>query len=390
MVKVVTYNVLSTNLASPDYFTGCKSAYLNPIYRLSLLREKLEKEIDDGAIICLQEISQTCVNLLHPFFSTRGYYFVTASYGNKFDGYMGVGIAVSLDLYLIQKVDIVTLGNTLKIPNKVPLGKWQQWIQKWIYSPWFALLTQLGLYHSPPENPFILASQRQNQMITLELSPLEDIDKKQILFPSFFVGTYHMPCQFLNPKLMTIHSVLAAKRIQMLAKGTFNQSKPYVLVGDFNIKPTDAMYTLLTQGSISPDDSAFPCDILSKKSPSEIQITHFGNMACMDSSSPNTSWFDCSVEPMRSAYASHCGKEPDFTNWAKVRDSPPFINVLDYIFLSPHWNIRNIQELPSRTSIQGPLPTKEEPSDHLLLSAEIDILPSSFVHNIFACSEFIP
>ena len=82
----------------------------------------------------------------------------------------------------------------------------------------------------------------------------------------------------------------------------------------------------------------------------------------------------CRVQPMRSAYAEQLGREPDFTNWAQIRDEPPFVDVLDYVFLSPHWRVRGVQELPSRDAIPGPLPTEQEPSDHLLLAAEIAVL----------------
>ncbi len=83
--------------------------------------------------------------------------------------------------------------------------------------------------------------------------------------------------------------------------------------------------------------------------------------------------------PMRSAYASASSnrndqtKEPDFTNFAKTKESPTFISTLDYIFLSPEWIIRDTLCLPHRDQIEGPLPNKEEPSDHLLLSAVVSL-----------------
>ena len=45
---------------------------------------------------------------------------------------------------------------------------------------------------------------------------------------------------------MVIHASLAAARVKKVADG-----KRYVLCGDFNIKPYDACYQLLTQGSLS-------------------------------------------------------------------------------------------------------------------------------------------
>ena len=54
-----------------------------------------------------------------------------------------------------------------------------------------------------------------------------------------------------------MHSAMAAKRVHELAEGT-----PYILAGDFNIKPKEGPYTLLTTGEM-PEDRYFqtssPC-----------------------------------------------------------------------------------------------------------------------------------
>lgn len=63
-LRVVTYNVLSSHLASPDHFIKCDPAHLDASVRLPKVLEKLEaqmqlqdKENDTPAIICLQEVS---------------------------------------------------------------------------------------------------------------------------------------------------------------------------------------------------------------------------------------------------------------------------------------------------------------------------------------------
>ena len=76
---------------------------------------------------------------------------------------------------------------------------------------------------------------------------------------------------------------------------------------------------------------------------------------------------------MRSAYKENNGKEPEFTNYAKVKDDEPFIGTLDYIFLSEHWKVNAVDPLPKLTDLEGPLPLEEEPSDHLLVSATISL-----------------
>ena len=76
---------------------------------------------------------------------------------------------------------------------------------------------------------------------------------------------------------------------------------------------------------------------------------------------------------MNSAYKLHSGKEPEFTNYAKVKQDQEFIDTLDYIFLSPHWKVDGVRELPTIKSAKeiGPMPTENEPSDHLLLSTQL-------------------
>ena len=51
---------------------------------------------------------------------------------------------------------------------------------------------------------------------------------------------------------MVIHSVLAAERAKRVAAG-----RPYVLCGDFNVKPYDASYKLLTSGALGEAFAAY-------------------------------------------------------------------------------------------------------------------------------------
>lgn len=77
--------------------------------------------------------------------------------------------------------------------------------------------------------------------------------------------------------------------------------------------------------------------------------------------------------PLRSAYKVLNGVEPDFTNYAKTVDSPMFIDSLDYIFMSDEWNVESVEKLSHRDEIGGPLPNKDEPSDHVLIAANLTL-----------------
>jgi mRNA deadenylase 3'-5' endonuclease subunit Ccr4 len=42
------------------------------------------------------------------------------------------------------------------------------------------------------------------------------------------------------------------------------------------------------------------------------------------------------------------GSEPNFTNYAKVKDDEPFSSMLDYIFLSPSWKVKGMKTTTPR------------------------------------------
>jgi hypothetical protein len=117
--------------------------------------------------------------------------------------------------------------------------------------------------------------------------------------------------------------------------------RPYILAGDFNIKPLDTAYTLLTSGIIDPSDPAYPTPpkhLLESSSPSS-------NPEAMESTTTTTTtWYPRQCESLRSAYAvvvasnpsndEHTGtetttttscsngtNEPDFTNYSKMGDN---------------------------------------------------------------------
>jgi hypothetical protein len=121
--RVVTYNVLSSSLCEPVYFTHCAVEDLDPPARLAKLKAKLEPEMARGAVIGLQEVSQKWAGDLHVFFAQRGYHLVCSLYGKPFNGYMGIALAVPLDRYEVSKVDISRCSDTARLPREpAPAG----------------------------------------------------------------------------------------------------------------------------------------------------------------------------------------------------------------------------------------------------------------------------
>ena len=326
--RLVTYNVLSSSLCEPTYFTHCAPKDLDPDNRYKKLLVKLEAEITSGAVIGLQEVSQKWAGRLHVFFTERGYHLVCSLYGKPFNGYMGIALAVPLGAYDVTKVDISRCSDTKKLPREPkPSG-----IQKFV-STWMERITG----KRTAQTDWQLARNRFNTIMYASLRCKES-------GVEFGVANYHMPCMFRNPGVMTIHSQLAAAYAQRMAGGL-----PAVLMGDFNLKPGDGGYDLITTGGIPDTHDAAP------------------------GAPPGELWDTKLSYPMRSAYKVALGSEPDFTNHAQIKDDEPFIDTLDYIFVSPTVQVKEVVTLPHRNDVKGPFPSKTEPSDHILLAATLTI-----------------
>ena len=63
----------------------------------------------------------------------------------------------------------------------------------------------------------------------------------------------------------------------------------------------------------------------------------------------------------------------DFTNFAQIKGDPQFIDTLDYIFISPAVEVKEVMHLPHRNDVKGPFPSKAEPSDHIMLAATLTV-----------------
>jgi len=109
--RFVSYNVLSSSLSTPTTFPECDPDALLEENRLQKLTIKLEREITFRSVVCLQEVSIKWSGALHTFFSKNGYHFVFSGYGNRFNGYMGVGIAVPVHDFDILDVDLTRLAD---------------------------------------------------------------------------------------------------------------------------------------------------------------------------------------------------------------------------------------------------------------------------------------
>ena len=110
-LRVYSYNVLSSSLASPGYFRACDPNNLDAGVRLAKIKSKLLTETRAKSIICLQELSQKWQGPLEVFFEQNNYQLITGLYGRSFNGYMGIALAYPLDVFSAESVEVQTLAD---------------------------------------------------------------------------------------------------------------------------------------------------------------------------------------------------------------------------------------------------------------------------------------
>eukprot|EP00475_Leptophrys_vorax_P020221 TRINITY_DN2767_c0_g1_i2.p2 TRINITY_DN2767_c0_g1~~TRINITY_DN2767_c0_g1_i2.p2 ORF type:complete len:156 (+),score=49.48 TRINITY_DN2767_c0_g1_i2:781-1248(+) len=145
---------------------------------------------------------------------------------------------------------------------------------------------------------------------------------------------------------MTIHSALAMQTLQRFASDS-----PYFFAGDYNIEPDSGSYKLYYEGKLDSKHPQHP-------PPNE-----------------GDDWKVDLVEPVKSAYKEFDGQEPVFTNHAHLFDNG-FTGTLDYIWFSPKKiSVVGALKLPTLEDLGNvpALPSKTEPSDHLMIGADFVI-----------------
>ena len=252
----------------------------------------------DGKVIALQEVDLSWAGKLHVYFAERDYCVVFAQYGSSFSGYMGVMMAWPRRAYEALDVDISRISDT------APKKTWPPEAKEFTYgtSTKGELKSILGTY--PPDlrsfSEWDVARERKNEAVFVRLRPRRAGSK------SFVVSTYHMPCLFGSPekvRVMNIHVRLLLDKLHAFASGD-----PAVLMGDFNIKPGDAAYSLIACGGE-----------LSKAAP--ISPEEFTGLSQRLPSGPAV------PGGLESAYQTFHGREPLFTNFPSSQEM--FCETLD-------------------------------------------------------------
>eukprot|EP00403_Amphidinium_massartii_P004298 CAMPEP_0178384694 /NCGR_PEP_ID=MMETSP0689_2-20121128/7648_1 /TAXON_ID=160604 /ORGANISM="Amphidinium massartii, Strain CS-259" /LENGTH=438 /DNA_ID=CAMNT_0020004951 /DNA_START=1 /DNA_END=1317 /DNA_ORIENTATION=+ len=348
-VNVMTYNVLSPALARPSHYKLTEPELLDVDKRYGHIRSRLDVATSVGTIIGLQEVDLRWAGQLHAFFAERGYCAVFAQYGSDFSNYMGVMVAWPTAKYETEEVEIVRLSDT------APKDTWPKSAGRPPLGGTFTNYEVKDITGSfPPSNDnqfdeWQTARWRKNEAIYVRLKSRASSGPAR----SFVVGNYHMPCLFgtaAKVRVVNIHSYLLMRRLRDFAKGD-----PCILLGDFNLKPSDPAYRFIAEGG----------DLTADKwvsSPEEVR----GLKERLPAETPFPTG-------LTSAYKTFHGCEPLFTNYAQTGKESPFCETLDYIWFTPaDFDVVRCPPMPaSRRDVRGPFPSVSEPSDHIPLSATL-------------------
>lgn len=321
-VIVYSYNLLTHTFANSSSYPETSEEYLEPAHRHAKVIEKLnaaiayhscDLRIPQYPIFCFQECDYAWIDALQPYFSSLNYQFISSPYQY---GSFGVAIAYPYT-YLSTKCLIATPQHRLKMNWKVR-------------NTWSGLLA------------------KQNVRIALRLSPRKH--PHQV----FWVYTYHMPNLYTDPLAQYAMTVMVKRDIL-----STSVNEPIIIAGDFNILPDKDAFKLLTDPTHVPSESkCLPLTGQPGDYPSDFMLEELPCLKVVES--------------------------PIYTIWTRIErtdrvtESSPdeFKGVLDYIFyLNPNNSNSSsksitlgVQDVSSKL-----MPNKEEPSDHLMIGAIVNL-----------------
>jgi hypothetical protein len=245
-------------------------------------------------------------------------------YGEKFNDYMGVALAIPISMQLISK-NSIKIGDYLR--SNIESFKKDSSLFVW----WNNVKDlAMGNFKKPATDPWEIAMSKNNTLICLGVV----IDGRPL-----FIGTYHMPALFKILDVMVIHSSAVKDLMFQLTGG-----HSFILAGDFNFKPYDIPYRAITERGYAQN----------------IFLPKFGAY--------NVSYRFNTRQILRSAYREKNGSEPNYTNFSTTKTSPNFCATLDYIFFAGNLVVDDVLKLPTHPTGKS-YPDKTHPSDHLMIAA---------------------
>lgn len=285
-------------------------------YRLNNICKKLQNYTDKKSIICLQEVSNDWICRLYMFFKSKKYTFYCINYTDTF----GIGIAYPYDNYCFINMESIIIGSRIPVIDNPPIS-WTSFFSNCIKRLFYEINYKLNLlsykdYQKKINFLYInineYARNRKNRLLTLLLRRKTDNT-------TFYVCTYHMPCAYWAPDILTLHTAALNQELKKYTK------YPLILAMDANFTPDSFQYKCFTSGNIDE----YPIE-------------------------------------MKSSYMEINKKEPIYTTGSSYK------NTLDYIFYHGKFIPIKVEEPPVLSDTET-IPNDKHPSDHLSLYAEFKI-----------------
>src|SRR3989338_7040924 len=220
MHTFTTYNVLANSMATQQFFKA-RNDVLSLKHRMPLILREIKNMMKRMDVIALQEVDiKVASSGLHQAFMANGYYPLTAHYSTM-EGrdFFGNIIAFPIEKYNLENYGQVKVGQFI-----VPSGDQSTW----------------SIPKTGTNTLYQEAKCRDSCLLFAILSYKETPSEK------FAVFTYHMPCAFWWPPVMTLHADAIMSLIERHREGL-----PYILLGDFNTKPNTPIHTFLKTGTIT-------------------------------------------------------------------------------------------------------------------------------------------
>lgn len=352
-IHVIQYNVLSSALATMDgaYPLNNKCDLDTSIRRCRVMKKVIDevsrvktKDSKVACVVCLQEVEECMASLLNDCLSRlHDMQMITVPYGSKKNGYMGVAMFYTKNL-------VREFGSPM------------------VFSIRIASTLETSGYQEPPlhgfeytQPPVMINYAERKWMDALGTDWHAATEKNNALlvvdFQSFVVATYHMPCLFERPAAMLAHAVAVLKVLEKI-------KKPFILATDFNTSPDSQLYDFVT---------------------GQKRMDYYKHT--MITGQPiHSTWRPVLEEPVTSAHYQVHGSEPEFTTSAASRTTTLFKGTLDYIFCSREdWEIHDARVINACADHMPPdghlfLPNEREPSDHLMLVADVSLQHRCAMH----------
>lgn len=360
-MNFITYNLLSATLRTNKSFPECNPAWLDARGRFDDILTKLKSIImttDENTVFGLQEVSLCWVTPLTEFFNGQDYEFHATCYGSKFTGYMGVGLAYPRANRRMDKLNVMDIEYACP-PQDLGERGFKRWkrAQKEANSKWYRAslqYVQKSLPFQPILQKFLAHGGRPLQ--TMITHRYNRAIFGTVTHPKFntccAVGVYHMPCMFRYPEVMAVHILLFFDSLRLYCEA--HDLAYFIVLMDGNIQPGILPYRILgDRYDVEPEEM----DAIDAVSPGILEddrITDF-------------------IGGMKHAYPTD-----SITNYTVAFTGNEFCGKIDYIWhkmpegvtVDPATDIAPIETIDTQGDY---LPNAQEPSDHYMLAATIDL-----------------